>query len=541
MAYITDKTKFRHNMWGEGIFKGYGDGNILLVEFQGVGIKKFLASSVNSGMLQLVVPVDETPIQQKESTVVQHSDVLRQYDAADVVYGEKNILEAFESDDVVVFNESYTVIGKKTRARKISATYDLYIIGDLEVEEISVNGHLTVLGSITAKRINCANNLMCQGNINTDSIYVGVDVIANSIRCTEFICDGNAVVKTTIDINESARTEKTLVACEGIIGAGKFSALNAIANEYIEFDGELEGRIVELETDSTLSEMCVPVAPETVSDLSTLPFDEAVNIFIERLNAEYTHFGELDEDALLSLTQMLSSSDLREINSISALFERLTQISYLDEIRNLGDYLVLVYAKKHLPPQLYQYETIEHVDTLLLPKAQDMIDELEFIPESIEKIAEALYIIVQLKGYWPVSNEVLFDKVFSSIGIRYSTVNSVISRSKTSSQKSDDIISDVMETEVADMPEGEGVRVLPKEAVQSRESFLQKPLSEVAKFFSITRDEVERLASAKIRTVGDFISVDEAFIRDLYKKRLFLAPHLVSAHKKLKAAVNELS
>ena len=52
----------------------------------------------------------------------------------------------------------------------------------------------------------------------------------------------------------------------------------------------------------------------------------------------------------------------------------------------------------------------------------------------------------------------------------------------------------------------------------------------------MTNDEVIRLGSVKIHTVGDFISVDAAFIKDLYKKKPFLAHHLITVWKKMRAA-----
>lgn len=554
MAYVKDKTRFSHGTFGTGIFRGYSDAGILLIDFAGHGVKKFAESSIRTGHLtqisdvpqpkpQLVVkPVPQPPV---IAPVIHSGSSPRQYDSSDTIIGDKNILEAFDCEDIVLFNESYVVIGEETHARIVRAAYDLTIIGHLSASEIQVNGTLTVTGSIVAQKINCSNNLLCQGSVTAENIYVGADLIADSVKCGEFLCDGNAVIRTTIDINKASRTEKTMVACEGIIGGGTFAAMNAIANEYFEFDGDVQGNVVELETETTLSEVTTPVA--AAADFSELSIEEALTRIAERIRSEYVRMEELDEDSLLELTQKLSSSALSELEDMGKLFERLTQISYKNEIDDLGDYLLIAYTKKKLPSQLYRYETIEHVDSILLPKAEAGLEELEFIPSSVEKIAEALHIIMQLQGSLPLSTETLCDKVFSSVGLRFSTVKKIIT--KASSSRTVTPAATATESESMDEPievapasqmvsdDSAGYKPNPVVAAcENQDEFLAKPLSVVGRSFTMTNDEVIRLGSVKIRTVGDFISVDAAFIKDLYKKKPFLAHHLITVWKKMRAA-----
>lgn len=436
MAYIKDKTRFRHSTYGTGTFRGYNNNGIMLIDFSAHGVKKFAESSIRTGHLTLIAEAPQSQLQPAPTPVLQPPDIaiihnsssIRQYDTSNTIIGDKNILEAFNCEDTVLFNESYVVIGKETHAHIIRAAYDLTIIGHLSASEIQVNGTLTVTGSLVAQKINCSNNLLCQGNVTVADIYVGGDMIADSVKCDNFMCDGNAIIRTTIDIDKSSHTDKTIVACEGIIGGGTFSAKNAVANEYFEFDGDVEGHVVELETKRTLSEVSASASAIVATDFSAIPLEETLAMTADRIHAEYARLRELDEASLLDFTQKLSSSSLGELENIGKLFEQLTQISYKDEIDDLGDYLVIEYAKKKLPSQLYRYETVEHVDSLLLPKAAASLNELEFIPTSVEKIVQALHIIMQLKNHLPLSTEVLCDKVFSAIGLRFSTVKSIIAR-----------------------------------------------------------------------------------------------------------------
>lgn len=540
MAYTKDKTRFHHKKYGVGTFRGYNDTGNMLIDFADLGVKVFAESSIQSGHLTLVGEIFQTPPQTPPMTPVIPNGSPRQYDTSNTIVGDRNILEAFKCEDIVFFNESYLVIGTETQACVIRAAYDLTIIGNLSASEIQINGTLTVIGNIVAEKINCSNSLVCQGSLTADTIYVGADLIADSVKCTEFLCDGNAVIRTTIDIDKSARIEKTVVACEGIVGGGMFAATHAIANEYFEFDGDVEGNIMELETATTISEISLPMS--TTADSFERPIDEVLTKIAERLRSEYGRIKELDEHALLELTQKLSSSGLGELDDMSNLFEQLTQISHKDEINDLGDYLVIEYAKKKLPSEVYCYESIKLIDSTLLPKATANLEDLEFIPSSVDKIAQALRIIMQLKDDLPLSVDTLCDKVFSSIGLRFSTVKTIISR--IGSQFTPITVPQTTEnsTAVTTLPnfihtDKDDCRPNPvMTACASQVDFLEKSLFVVGRFFTMSNDEIIRLGSAKIHTVSDFLSVNPEYIQTLYKKKPFLAHHLITVWKKMKAA-----
>lgn len=542
MNYIIDKTKFRHRLWGEGVLREI-DGTVISIEFPQFGLKRLTEASVQSGILTVVNP--EISVTKAPDTVITHNDgTLRQYDTSDTVLGGKNILEAFETDDVVLFNESYTIIGEETSAKKISATYDLTIIGNITVDEIKVNGDLTVIGDISANVLTCANTLICQGHIDADKIYVG-GIVAKSVKCVEFVCDGNALIETTIDIDESSRTEKTMVACEGIMGAGTFTALNAIANEYFEFSGDIQGKVLELESDTTLSEMTAPVQVGT--DLSELNIEEVIRQVEDRLKAEYNQCGTLDEDAVIELTKLLGNNSLHKLADYATIFDTLTNISYQDEIDEFGDYLTVVFAKKILPEDIYRYETIEHIDTLMLPEAEKILDELEFRPQSVERIAQCIRIAIECADVIPMSLDSVLDKIFSSFGLRYSTVKNILDKAPaTTPVKEKTVVKPVVDT-VTEQPKTETHVDMfdveapkPKKIKMSKSEFLATPISAKAKLFGITVDEQMRLFSAKIKTCGDFLQMTEQDLRDIFKKKLFLANHLYQAQQKMKAAVEEM-
>ena len=537
MNYEIDKTIFRHKLWGEGVLKRI-NGTTITIEFPKEGLRVFTEASIYNGMLTLVNP--DPPVTNYSDTVATHNDgVLRQYDSSDTVIGGKNILKAFKSDDVAIFNESYTIIGNETTAKKISATYDLTIIGDVTVDEIKVNGELIVIGNISANVLNCDNTFICQGHVDAKKILVG-SIVAKSVKCTEFVCDGNALIETTIDIDESSRTEKTMVACEGIMGAGSFTALNAIANEYFEFFGDIEGKVLELESNTTLSEITAPIKVGT--DLSELSIEEVIRQVEERLQTEYRQCGELEEDYLVELTQLLGNNSLHTLADYAMFFDMLTNISYQDEIEDFGDYLAVIYAKKILPEEIYRYETIEHIDTLMLSKAEKKLYQLEFRPKSVEHIAQSIKIAIECADIIPMEFDVVLDKIFSSFGLRYSTVKSVLgkpcvpasNKEKTVDKPITKPVAKPTTEDLVDMFDIEASK--PKKFKMSKSKFLNLSIQIEARYFGITDEELMRLASAKIKTCGDFLKLSEGDIRELFKKKLFLANHLYQAQQKMKAA-----
>ena len=540
MNYKANKTIFKHKWWGEGILRNIA-GSILEIEFPRVGIKRLSETSVESGILTPLNP--EKPVTTASGPVITHNDeAFRQYDTSDNIIGDKNVLEAFESDDIVIFNESYIIIGSETTAKKISATYDLTVIGDITVDEIKVNGELTVIGDLKAKKLTCDNMFICQGDVDADEIYVG-GIVAKSVRCVEFICDGNAIIETTIDIDESSRTEKTMVACEGIMGAGSFSALNAIANEYFEFSGDVQGKVIELESDTTFSEMTQPVKVGT--DLSELTIEDVIDKIEDRLNSEYEKIADLDEDSLIELTKLLGDNSLHILGDYSKVFNELTRISYQDEIDDFGDYLTVIYAKKILPKEIYTYETIEHIDSLMLPKAAELLDELEFRPCSVEHIAKCIQVAFECSDDIPMHIDNVLDKIFSSFGLRFSTVKNILNRAPVTVSSKEETISTepiskpVVEPETSvDMFDVESPK--PKKFKMTRTKFLNMTIQEEGKYFGMTADEMMRLSSAKIRTCSEFLQMSKDEIKAVFKRKIFLSNHLYQVQQKMQRTVDEM-
>ena len=231
MNLIENKTKLKHktmSSWGVGVYRK-SDRDYITVEFENAGIKKFSKATFDlmlvpvGGTEETTSSTSQTKQSATKTTYAPLNDqngALVQFDGeADGIAG-KNVIEAFEGNNSIIFNETYMIVGEHTKAVKIHAMYDLTIIGDVTVQECVVNGSLTIIGDAHISNLTCYNTFICKGNLYSDKIYVGRNMNVGSIDCNEIICDGNVVMQTTANINQSAKIGKTMVACEGIMGAG---------------------------------------------------------------------------------------------------------------------------------------------------------------------------------------------------------------------------------------------------------------------------------------------------------------------------------
>ena len=541
MNLIENKTKFTHiNMpsWGVGVYRK-SDGDYITVEFENAGIKKLSKATINSMLMPVggTIETTPTPAPKKQSAtkntyapVNDHNGSLIQYDGEASCIAGKNVIEAFEGNDSIIFNETYMIVGEHTKALKIHAMYDLTIIGDVTAQECVVNGSLTIIGDAHIANLTCYNTFICKGNLHADKIYVGRNIIVGSIDCDDIICDGNVVLQTTANINQNAKIGKTMVACEGIMGAGTFSAINAIANEYFEFDGEYEGKILELETDATISNTVpVKVAPcETIEDI--------INLANKKLEEEYDKCPDLDEEEIIKHLKKLGAIQSRELKFlpiVEPLFTKLTEISYQDRIETIDEYLTVLMAQKMLPTEVYKYESVDHVGKLFLPKAQSEIDELGFEPCTIEQFSRVRSMAVKFEEVLSADWEILMDKVFESIGLKYSTVSSMINRNKPK-QSVQSITAESVDEPVEDSeeikPEPAPVPAVPR---MKKVDFLAKKLSHTGKKFGLTDVELERMATIKIRTFGDLVQASDIALTKVFGKKAFLANHLIQTRDKI--------
>lgn len=352
------------------------------------------------------------------------SNELIQFNSAEQVIGNMNVAEAVETDSDIVFNESYVVIGNILKGKHIHASYDLFVIGDIEADKITINGDLTVRGNIVATELICRGVLACNGDVNVkkidfDSYAFAETVVGESIRASD-----NFFVRTIIDAGKELIAEGLVVAGEGILGEGNFEAAAAIVNEYFEFNGEIRNNVFEIsEMDykeaNVLNDSNI-VSEKNDSEQFEDVSDTAKN-FDAQLRGNLSRWSKYEEEEFIREIRSLIPITV-DLHLIGNIMDNIIEISYKREIDNFKDFLYVLCAKNEFPEELAKYETIEPVLNQMYEQARVNIATMDFAACNIEEFAYSLFILNKYSDQLSIEKEEGADKIFSSIGLRYTTV-----------------------------------------------------------------------------------------------------------------------
>ncbi len=422
MRLIENVTKIKHTKFGIGIYKEtIASSQIILVVFP-CGEKKLSMDAFKMGIISIIEDelIHPTPTQKSTATKPTLIGNMMQFDSSPTKIGKRNVLEAFSTDNSILFNESYTIIGEEMIADTINACYDLTIIGNLKVKKIEVKGSLTVLGDIEAEDIICPKTLFSSGSINATTLEVGGDLIAESIKkCSNLYCNGSVIVQKSVDLEDS-EIDKVILAGEGIVGSGSLSTQYGVAVEYFEYDGNIHGKIIELDTNTTIDKSGAP----SKQDFVDFSYSSLIEDLTHAISSEINKCGEQGEEAILAFAKELQTGNPRNLEDWHTIFSLVINISYSDRIDNLLDFLILFYAKKILPKEMLDYESVEHIFKTPYIEAQAIAHTLPFQTHNVREFILALKILTTYDEELNLDKEDTLDKIFQSIGIKYKTVKS---------------------------------------------------------------------------------------------------------------------
>lgn len=346
-------------------------------------------------------------------------DELIQFNSGEHVLGNKNVAEAIITDGDIVFNESYVVIGESLEAKNIHATYDLDVMTDIIAETISVNGNLFVKGDIEADEIICRGSFYCTGEVRVNKCNFGSNAMIGSVICKEVYAAGDLFIKTTIDTDSSLEADGLVVAGEGIMGDGSFKAKAAIANEYFEFSGRSKSKVFEI------SEMEFTEASDIENiDPDAWDIENAIDAFNKVFNKSIDGWSQFEEEEFVKEVRKVAES-MCDLQMIDRVVDTVIALSYERQIGNFKDYLFVLCAKNTFPEGMSKYETLQPVIEDMLNEATYRIDKMDYKAKSIQELAVSFFALNKYCDQLPISMEEAADKIFSSIGIRYSTVEHI--------------------------------------------------------------------------------------------------------------------
>lgn len=338
---------------------------------------------------------------------------------------ERGIMDSMNTKDDVTFDDSYIISGELT-ANNVYATYDLFVIGDLTAKKIEIHGSLFVNGNITSDTLSCSGNLNCDGEIKAKEVFVNGFTYATAITGNAITASQDVVIRDTIDAND-IQVDGALIACDGILGEGKMFADYAIGNNFVEFCGEKQGCVYDLSKD--LSEKYnageengtyVEEPQELVKYCDGDKNDINIDVY-EQLDKELNEICALEEDEFLKELKNINDK-LPNIDITESLVSRIIGLSYLNKVTNLRDLLWILMAKLEFPDAIQKYDTIDCVLSQLYEEALTYASDLEYQADNVEDIAVSLLIVEKHSSDMPLPTDVIEDRIFSSIGLKYSTV-----------------------------------------------------------------------------------------------------------------------
>lgn len=349
---------------------------------------------------------------------------LIQFNSGDYVLGDKNVAEAVTTDGDVVFNESYVVIGESLEARNIHATYDLDVLTDIVAGTISVNGNLFVKGNIEADEIICRGSFYCTGELRVNKGNFGSHAMIGSVIGKEVYAAGDLFIKTTIDTGLSLEVDGLVVAGEGIMGDGSFMAKAAIANEYFEFNGKNNSKVFEISEMEFTGASVLKNDNDPHVDLNAMTIENAIDIFNNAFDKSINEWSEFEEAEFIEEVRKVAES-MCDLQMVDRVVDTVIALSYERQIENFKDYLYVLCAKNNFPDGMTKYETLQPVIEDMLNEATLKIDKMDYKAKSIKELAVSLFALNKYYEQLPISVEEAADKIFSSIGIRYSTVEHI--------------------------------------------------------------------------------------------------------------------
>lgn len=352
-----------------------------------------------------------------------HEELI-QFNSGDHILGNKNVAEAVTTDGDIVFNESYVVVGESLEARNIHATYDLDVMTDVVAGRISVNGNLFVKGDIEVDEIICRGSFYCTGEVRVNKCNLGSHAMVGSVIGKEVYSAGDLFIKTTIDTDSSLEVDGLVVAGEGIMGDGSFMAKAAIANEYFEFSGKNNSKVFEISEMEFTEVSASENDSDSHGDINAMTIENAIDTFNKVLDKSINEWSEFEEAEFIGEVRKVAES-MCDLQMIDRVVDTVIALSYERKIENFKDYLYVLCAKNSFPDGMTKYETLQPVIEDMLNEATYKIDKMDYKAKNIQELAVSLFALENYYEQLPISVEEAADKIFSSIGIRYSTVEHI--------------------------------------------------------------------------------------------------------------------
>lgn len=150
--------------------------------------------------------------------------------------GNYSMISSVKSRTEAVFKASYIVASGIQVEGKITALFDLIVIGDVVAHDIDVKGKFVCLGNCQVGNSVTVQDKLFVKEIRAKSIEIHDDITAQEIDVDVLRADGNVIVGQTLATEELAYSEQNILCGETAYGAGRISAHAIITGEELDMD-----------------------------------------------------------------------------------------------------------------------------------------------------------------------------------------------------------------------------------------------------------------------------------------------------------------
>lgn len=150
--------------------------------------------------------------------------------------GNYSMIGNVKSRTEAVFKASYIVASDIQVDEKITALFDLIVIGDVSAHDIDVKGKFVCIGNCNVQNSLTVQDKLFVKEVRAKSIEVHDDITAQEIDVDVLKADGNIIVGQTLATEELAYSEQNILCGETAYGAGKISAHTIITGEELDMD-----------------------------------------------------------------------------------------------------------------------------------------------------------------------------------------------------------------------------------------------------------------------------------------------------------------
>jgi hypothetical protein len=137
--------------------------------------------------------------------------------------------------DDVTFKASYIVVSNIKCKGKITALFDLIVVGDLEANEIDVKGRFICMGKCKADTIIVYDEIWSE-EITAISIETNSSITAQALKAKTIIAEGSILIARTLDIDSTAESKKAIICGETAFGSGIISTPTLFTGEPLDLD-----------------------------------------------------------------------------------------------------------------------------------------------------------------------------------------------------------------------------------------------------------------------------------------------------------------